>query len=162
MFGCFVPPWSLVQIKTHRVDDRDQTIHQWGCVCQAGAVIIISYWKVRDVTKAKVMVAVFILSRNIFNIWRCGNPVWSNIILTRYDGDLDVWRIQIPISLLGINFQTDSVASPAGDSGDRNMDRSGGRKLLEIFQNNSVKYLAELCNAAGCLVSHLPGPGGPC
>ena len=91
----------------------------------ATAVIIISYYKVRDVRE--VMVAVFILSRNIFNIWRCGNPA-SNIILTHYDGDLDVWHIQIPISLLRINFQIHSVASPAGD---RNMDRSEG---------NSWKY----------------------
>ena len=44
---------SLVQIKTDRVDDRDQNIHQW-CALSAkqvlvtALVIIISYYKVRD------------------------------------------------------------------------------------------------------------------
>ena len=43
---------SLVQIKTDRVDDRDQKIHQW-CALSAKqvlvtALVIISYYKVRD------------------------------------------------------------------------------------------------------------------
>ena len=43
---------SLVQIKTDRVDDRDQNIHQW-CALSAKqvlvtALVIISYYKVRD------------------------------------------------------------------------------------------------------------------
>ena len=51
----------------------------------------------------------------------------------------DVFRSPLVFSGL-ISNTFCGLPSWGGDSRDRNMDREGGRKLSEIFLNNSVKY----------------------
>ena len=132
--GCFVQ--LLVQIKTHRVEDRDQNIHQWEGLCLPSrcCLPLSSSSPIKYVTWGRwwwqflFYPGIFLISEDDAVGTHC-----SNIILTHYDGDLDVWRIQIPISLLGINFQLETVGTGQEHG-------QVGRKLLEIFLNNSVKY----------------------